>query len=135
MPATGLCEHDGCAGDQQPGGTLRMPSCIQPLSGPANVRSWNTEISRRVFCSYGLPNFTQFRFCLLPVLRTHSQQDLLSRREILQCWIGKFVQHPWLHQYKGLRDIRRCQQVIDHLDKAIIEIAVRITQCFVLLLQ
>lgn len=81
------------------------------------------------------PQFAQHPLHNRCVLAAHAQQQLLSARQGLELRVGKLVQHVRSHQLDRFFNVRRGQQVIDHLDDTVVEVSVRIPEALIGLLQ
>ena len=71
--------------------------------------------------------------------RTHPQEELLAGRQRLQLRVGEFVEHPRAlrshragdgrHDHLQRRvDLGRLEQLIDHFDQSVVEVASRVAQ-------
>src|SRR5215470_13283722 len=69
------------------------------------------------------------------ILRTHADQQLLSRRTILEAGVGVLPEDLRLHHRDRRWHLGRLQQVIDHLHEPIVEILARIAEILVRLLE
>ncbi len=69
------------------------------------------------------------------VLRAHAQQQLLAGGAGLEGRVGVFVEHLPLLQRDRAADLRRLQQVVDHLDQPVVEVLPGVAEILVGLLE
>src|SRR5256884_9880698 len=81
------------------------------------------------------PKLAQLRLDGALVRWTHADQQLLPGRAPLEIRIRVLVHHPGLHQRDRRLHHRRLQQMIDHLDQAVVEVFAGVAEVLVGLLE
>ena len=75
-----------------------------------------------------LAQLTQLFLDRRGVLRAHADQKLLSGGPLFERRIGELVENAGLGEADWTRNFGRREQVIDHFDESIVEIAVRVAE-------
>ena len=80
-------------------------------------------------------HLAQLRLHARCVRGAHAQQDLLPGRELLELGIRVLPEHAGSHERELRADVGRREQVVEHVDEAVVEVAVLVAELAIRLLE